>query len=666
MTERYLGSIITASPTEPSSNLSNTTASGVWNIHDPLIFGQAGDWPDPTNVPSVGIVAGGQTDASAVTNVIEKFVPESASNVADFGDLTVARHASSSMGNDVRSIFSGGWDNYAGSSRSNVIDYITYATTGNATDFGDVAATTSDANASASNNVRGITFGGRVYSSGTIDYSIEYVTIASTGNAIDFGDLSITTGTTANKARHRQGNGMSGSSTRGLASGGYTPAALSNVIQYVTIASAGDSTDFGDMSAATDELGFMSSNTRAVIAGGSAGGGSFRNTMEYVTIATTGNVTDFGDMTASKAFLMGASSSTKGFVIGGSTASAIGTSVNTIETITFSTTGNATDFDDLSTDTRSGSANASSHAAVQNEAGFAPAAMGVFGLATGSKETSTIEYINIASTGNSAMFGDMQIRDKQEGGVSSSTRFVASGGQTGSTTLNVIDHLQYATKGKSADFGDLTVGRYDHSSASNGTRGIILGGTTGTTSDVIDYVTIASASNATDFGDLTVATKWLSSTAGTTRLLKFGGYDGSANTLDTIEYITIASTGDMTDFGDLLAAKRDHTAGANATRALVFGGNSSYNVIQYVTIASTGDATDFGDLSTTAYDGGVMTSSTRAVYVYEYDVGNASYRNSLEYVTIASTGDTTDFGDMLGAYLINGIFSASNSHGGIS
>ena len=46
MTERYLGSIISSSPVEPSSNLSNATASGVWNIHDPLIFGQAGDWPD--------------------------------------------------------------------------------------------------------------------------------------------------------------------------------------------------------------------------------------------------------------------------------------------------------------------------------------------------------------------------------------------------------------------------------------------------------------------------------------------------------------------------------------------------------------------------------------------------------------------------------------------
>jgi hypothetical protein len=49
MTERYLGSIISPSPVEPSEGFADSTASGVWNVHDPLIFGQAGDWPDPTN-----------------------------------------------------------------------------------------------------------------------------------------------------------------------------------------------------------------------------------------------------------------------------------------------------------------------------------------------------------------------------------------------------------------------------------------------------------------------------------------------------------------------------------------------------------------------------------------------------------------------------------------
>tara|TARA_Y100000114_G_scaffold33927_1_gene29291 strand:- start:123 stop:2189 length:2067 start_codon:yes stop_codon:yes gene_type:complete len=48
MTERYLGSIISPSPVEPSEGFADSTASGVWNVHDPLIFGQAGDWPDPT------------------------------------------------------------------------------------------------------------------------------------------------------------------------------------------------------------------------------------------------------------------------------------------------------------------------------------------------------------------------------------------------------------------------------------------------------------------------------------------------------------------------------------------------------------------------------------------------------------------------------------------
>ena len=49
MTERYLGSLISPSPVEPSEGFADSTASGVWNVHDPLIFGQAGDWPDPTN-----------------------------------------------------------------------------------------------------------------------------------------------------------------------------------------------------------------------------------------------------------------------------------------------------------------------------------------------------------------------------------------------------------------------------------------------------------------------------------------------------------------------------------------------------------------------------------------------------------------------------------------
>ena len=80
----------------------------------------------------------------------------------------------------------GGNDN---SNSTNVIDYITIATTGNATDFGDTTGNT-ERNACCSNGERGVSGGGN-YGSSKINL-IQYVTIATTGNATDFGDLTQT------------------------------------------------------------------------------------------------------------------------------------------------------------------------------------------------------------------------------------------------------------------------------------------------------------------------------------------------------------------------------------------------------------------------------------------------------------------------------------------
>lgn len=65
---------------------------------------------------------------------------------------------------------------------SNVMDYVTIGTAGNATDFGNLT-TASDKNPTACSIVRGLIFGGRNRTA-----VIDYITIASTGNASDFGD----------------------------------------------------------------------------------------------------------------------------------------------------------------------------------------------------------------------------------------------------------------------------------------------------------------------------------------------------------------------------------------------------------------------------------------------------------------------------------------------
>jgi hypothetical protein len=140
----------------------------------------------------------------------------------------------------------------------------------------------------------------------SVDFTniIDYVTIASTGSASDFGDLiTVARDTTA-----------CSSSTRGLFAGNSTPPGTtpySNVIQYITIASAGNATDFGDLTQETVRAGACSSATRATFGGGTISGAT-TNVISYVTIASTGNATDFGDLTTSRGSLGACSSSNGG------------------------------------------------------------------------------------------------------------------------------------------------------------------------------------------------------------------------------------------------------------------------------------------------------------------------------------------------------------------
>jgi hypothetical protein len=116
---------------------------------------------------------------------------------------------------------------------------------------------------------------------------IDYVTIASTGNATDFGDLLAATSGTAGTS----------SSTRGIVAGGGTPSKI-NVIQYVTIASTGNSTDFGDLTVAKSHMTINgSNNTIGIFGGGQTPSASL--VIDSITFVSLGNAQDFGDITSS-------------------------------------------------------------------------------------------------------------------------------------------------------------------------------------------------------------------------------------------------------------------------------------------------------------------------------------------------------------------------------
>ena len=246
-----------------------------------------GDLSGNTSIPSAlasrtrGVAGGGYTGSN--TNKIEYVTISITSNTTDFGDLAESKHWVQAGGNQTRGIFAGGnADSPVG--HSNTIEYITIAATGNAADFGDIARLPSTSSGSAMNSPTRSVFGGGSDPSSNALNTIEYITIATLGNAADFGDL------TDNKIRY----GGCSNAIRGLMGGGATPSITAS-ITYIAIATLGNTLDFGDLTSARQNVAACASSTRAVWGGGSTP--SDTNILDYVQIPSTGNAVDFGNMT---------------------------------------------------------------------------------------------------------------------------------------------------------------------------------------------------------------------------------------------------------------------------------------------------------------------------------------------------------------------------------
>lgn len=280
-----------------------------------------------------GIISGGYYDPAGVVNVIEYLTISTLGNTKDFGDLSTNHaHGKSGFASNTRGIFAGGGSPGA-SSLSNNISYITIATTGDGKDFGDCITKTKDGSA-AGNQTRGIFHAAEGPSGTTATNSLQYVTIQTSGNAIEFGDLTIA---------RTNSTGELSSPVRGLFMGGYIPSSpnRTNTIDYVTISTTSNAVDFGDMTEAKSNYGVLSNSTRGI----RSGGNSAVNTIDYITIATLGDAQDFGDLTTGLFDPAGTcASSIRGIIAGGYKSPAF---LNVIQYVTISTLGNAQDFGDM-------------------------------------------------------------------------------------------------------------------------------------------------------------------------------------------------------------------------------------------------------------------------------------------------------------------------------
>jgi len=295
-------------------------------------------------------------------------------------------------------------------------------------------------------------------------------------------------------------------SGRGIVAGGETSPAKLDSMEFITIATTGNSSDFGDLSEAKMNLTGTSSSTRGVIMGGTTGTSPNFSTLsiEYTVISSAGSGNDFGDLIGGQAKDgAGVSSAVRGFICGATKQSDYGNYNNNIEFITFATTGNSNVFADLA------------HPGKQLNAGCESSTRGiVLGGYRGTNPsdadaTNDIQFFNFASTGNTTRFGELTQTARNVIAVSDQTRGVRMGGFTepANAFAEEIDFITMASEGNATDFGNLLGLELNGAPVQNKTRGVMMGTERPGSSqaNVIQYITIQSAGNATDFGDLLAA-----------------------------------------------------------------------------------------------------------------------------------------------------------------
>ena len=291
---------------------------------------------------------------------------------------------------------------------------------------------------------------------------------------------------------------------------------------------------------------------------------------------------------------------------------------------------------------------------------------------TPANTTKKMDFMNTHTLGNSKSFGDLSASGQDAHGSGNAERGLFQG----KFNSDAIEYITIASEGDSIDFGNSTQARSYTASASSSTRSITMGGAAPSAVNIIDYVEIMTLGNALDFGDMSAA-RFTDGSAFSNGVEAFvcGAYPG---TNQHYEIIKIASTGNSIQ-GDIAPVGGTRWPGAgcaNSVRGVWAGGADTpsvfTSVISFLNMASKGNSQPFGDLSKIAGGAaGAAANGTRAVIpLGQHGVAPSAYTelNTVEFITISTGGNAQDFGDLRGGennIHTRHISPVSDSHGGL-
>ena len=246
-------------------------------------------------------------------------------------------------------------------------------------------------------------------------------------------------------------------------------------------------------------MGSASDGIRGIWYAGQDGPSTPRSFIDEVTMASEGNSVDFGSTATSAGRCFGGcGSSTRGIFGGINTGS-------TCDTIQFATRG-STVGSHITLSIAGGNKIAMFSSPVKMISRSGESSDAADGSDQLFKNTA-IETANIASGGNTTLFGAMTRNTRQIRGTSNNIRGMFFGGYRFSSPYYVENHIDFitiASNGNAIDFGDLTQSRAQSSCVAHSTRAVIAGGggDPNGTVNTIDFVTIMSTGDAQEFGDL--------------------------------------------------------------------------------------------------------------------------------------------------------------------
>jgi len=229
-----------------------------------------------------GVTGGGYSNTTAMYYITFA----SLGNAEVFGTLNTGKRYSGAASDGSTGLFAGGGVN------TSEIDSITISTQGSSSSFGNLRIGTSQMIGGATNKVIAI------FGPGEVNHGkLQYINFSTGGQTVDFGVDSA--GPEYMSTSQRAGTALCSDLTRGLLAGGPLYGAT-DAITYVTIATPGNTSTFGNLTQARSRMAATTNDTYAVFCGGYKSDGDpayLFNIMDYVTIQTTGQASDFGDLT---------------------------------------------------------------------------------------------------------------------------------------------------------------------------------------------------------------------------------------------------------------------------------------------------------------------------------------------------------------------------------